>query len=113
MKKPDLIKLKKALDELDEYLKPVYERINDFQAMSYRTPDEEKELQKLLQLAANAVPVYAAAADFFGNEAYNMAVAYYNGVKQHAENGNVKAKEILKELAPLYEQALLSQIDPN
>jgi hypothetical protein len=113
MQKPDLIKLQKSLTELDKTLKPVYEMIKDMQALKYRTPNEEKELEKLLLLVKEAIPVISTAANFFGNRAFVAAVAYYNSVKQHAEKGDPLAQKILIELAPLYEQALLSQIDKN
>ena len=113
MQKPYLTKLQKSLTELDKSLKPVYEMIKDMQALKYRTPDEEKELEKLLLIIKEAIPVISTAADFFGNRAFVAAVAYYNSVKQHAEKGDLQAQKILIELAPLYEQALLSQIDKN
>lgn len=113
MKKADLEKLKKNLAELSEFLKPVYEKIEDYTRMEFRTPDEEKELEQLLQLVKEATPIFGAAADIFGNEAFINATAYYNSLKQHAEKGDELAQKIYKELAPLYEQALLSQINKN
>ena len=113
MKKADLVKLQKALADLEKSLKPVCEKIRDFQSLDYRTPDEEKELEKLLLIVEEAMPVISNAAGIFGNRAFVAAVAYYNSVKQHAEKGDPLAQKILNELAPLYEQALLSQIDKN
>jgi hypothetical protein len=113
MKKPDLEKLKMVLADLVTSLKPVYEMINDLQALAYRTPDEEKELEKLILVVNEALPIISAAAEIFGNEAFINAITFYNEVKKYAENGDETAKKIVKELAPLYEQALLSQIGNN
>lgn len=113
MQKPDTEKLQKSLKELDKILKPIYKIIKDYQALNYRTPEEETELEKLLSLVKHAIPAYAAAAHVFGNEAYIAAVAYYNLLKRQAEKGDQQIIEIIKELAPLYEKALLSQIDLN
>lgn len=113
MPKPELEKLQRALTELEKVLNLVYKKIRDFEALSHRTSEEEEELKKLQQVVKEAFPLISAAIDIFGNQAFISTVAYYNGLKQQAEKGDQVAQKIIKELAPLYEKALLSQIDQN
>lgn len=113
MQKPELEKLQLALTELEKILIPVYEKIKDFEVLSHRTSEEEEELKKLQEVVKEAFPLISTAVDIFGNQAFISTVAYYNGLKQQAEKGDQVAQKIIKGLAPLYEKALLSQIDLN
>jgi hypothetical protein len=113
MDKNDKEKLRELAADLAKMLLPAISRVHDFAAMSYRTPDEEKQYQELMNLIKQAAPILGLMKDFFGNEAYRASVAWYFSVKEAAEKGDARAQEIVNELAPLYQQALFDQLDKN
>ncbi len=113
MKKSDKEKLRAISEDLSKILPPMLEKVRHYATMSNRTPDEEKEYRELIDLVVRAKPAISMLKDYFDNEINLNATAYYYSIKQKAEDGDPKAKEIISELAPLYEQALLEQMDKN
>lgn len=113
MKPEELELILEKAKELAKALTPVLEAALHYQQMSYRTPDEDEEYQKLLDVAQQGKQAIEMLQTVAGDEAYRASVAYYYSVKQKADEGDPKAKEILAEMAPLYAEELLKQLDNN
>lgn len=113
MKQPKIDEIKAAVEQLMKNLPTVISALNYYAGMSYRTPDEEAEYQKLLELVQQANQVLAYCADFMDNKLYCDATAIYYEIKQMAEQGNPGAKAALADLAPLFAKSLLDQTDNN
>jgi len=113
MNTDDKEKLRVVAAELAKLMLQIISQVCDYAALNYRTPEEEKQYQELLKLMKKLLPAITQLKDFFGNEAYRTSVAWYYSVKKAAEQGNSKAREIVDELAPLYQQAIIDQLNMN
>ena len=109
----DKEKLREVATGLAKLMPQIISQIRDYAAMNPRTPEEEKQYQKLLKIVEESLPVIAMLEDFFGSEAYRASVAWYYSVKEAAGHGNSKAREIVDELAPLYQQSIIDQLNKN
>lgn len=99
--------------QVTEGIAVVLEQIAAFDARTDLSEEEEEEYRKLRQVICEVLPIIRQLADVFGQEAFQAAQAYYYSVQERALAGNEKAIEIYNELKPLYDQALLTQVDKN
>ena len=113
MKKQDKDELRAIADKLGKSLLPVIEMFNHYHKMSNRTPEEEKSYQEMIRLIQEALPVLTVLKDFLGNEAFRAAEAFYFHLKQKEAEGDQNAREILRELSPLYQQSIIEQVNNN
>jgi len=109
----DKEKLREIAESLNELLPPIIEKVKDYAALANRTPEEEKEFGELIALIAQSLPVLETLKDYFGTEIYKQATAFYYRVKEKAANGDRPSREIVDELAPLYQQAIIDQLSKN
>jgi hypothetical protein len=110
---PEKEELRKIVESLKELLPPIIEKVNDFAALPNRTPDEEKEFRELIALVTQSLPMIRKLKEYFGNEIYKQATAYYYKVKEEAAKGDQHSQEILNELTPLYHQSLFDPLNNN
>lgn len=113
MENADKDKLKIMAQDLVKKLQPVFDAANHYATMSCRTPDEEKEYQKLLAVLQKAIPALGGLTEFFENELFREAVAYYYMLKEKAAEGDPEIQAIVRELAPLFGEALMDKFDIN
>lgn len=113
MNNDDKEKLREVAAGLAKLMPQIISQVRDYAALNYRTPEEEKQYQELLKLVKESLPVITLLKDFFGSEAYRSTVGWYYSVKEAAEQGNSKAREIVDELAPLYQQSIIDQLNKN
>jgi len=105
--------LHKLAQQVTEGIAIVLEQIAAYDARDDLSEAEEKEYRKLRQVICEVLPIIRQLADVFGQEAFQAAQAYYYNLQEKAQAGNPKAQEIYNELKPLYDQALLKQVDKN
>ncbi len=113
MKKEDKEQLHKISRRLVELLGPIVEQLQEYTKETDHSPEEEEAFRKTLEFMKEIAPAIEMLQNFFGHEAYKTTVAYYYYVKEKAAEGNEQAQEIVAELAPLYEQALLEKLNNN
>lgn len=113
MNNDDKEKLREIAAGLAKLMPQIISQVRDYAALNYRTPEEEKQYLELLKLIKESAPILTLLKDFFGSEAYRATAAWYYSVKEAAEQGNPKAREIVDELTPLYHQAIIDQMDKN
>jgi type III secretory pathway component EscR len=113
MDKDDKEKIRTISYELSEMLLKVALAVKEYAAMSYRTPDEEMEYQKLIEVLKAGTPAIQQVRDFLGEELYRNAVAYFYSIKEKARAGDETALAIYNDLAPDFEKILMSQVDKN
>lgn len=106
-------KLHQLALKLAKEISLILEQIAVYEARNELSEVEQEEYRKLRIVVCQALPVVRQLADVFGHEAFQAAQAYFYKVQKKALEGNASAIEIYNELKPLYDQALLSQLDKN
>ncbi len=106
-------RLHELAQQLTKQVSLVLEQIAAYESRDDLSEVEQEEYRKLRQVVCDALPVIRQLADVFGQEAFQAAQAYYYSIQEKSQAGNVKATEIYNELKPLYDQALLKQVDKN
>ncbi len=109
----DQDKFNQKVADLAKQLHDLVPLIKEYAAMSYRTPKEETEFQKLIEMVEEGLPLIQQAKANLGEKLYRHSVAYFYAIKEKAMAGDEKALAIYNELAPEFGQALMSHFDKN
>jgi hypothetical protein len=88
-------------------------RVQEYNEKGELSEDEKVKRQKLIEFLADLIPILNELSDSLRTEMFLATQAFYYHVRERALAGDEKAIRIYNSLKPLYEQALLKQVDQN
>ena len=77
------------------------------------TAEEEAELMRLLAITRQLKPLLNSMQEYIDQKLLGASISYYYAVKEKAKKGDRRAKKIIDDLEPLYQQILMGEIKRN
>ena len=105
---PEVMKeVKERMGEIDKLLAPLLER----KKLGIATEEDEKWLKEVAERSAPLLQSLEDTQLLLDHHYTGTAIEFYNRVKETAEKGDKKAKEIYKQLRPLYRKMMQEWAD--